>query len=476
MVKVIQIKNKKGEVTNIDVDDEDHSWLSKYTWNIKKPDKNAKGGAISTKYKENGKEIHGTMHIMIMKEKTKNTPAEKYVVTYKDKNYLNNTRENLEYVSISAINQAKDKKEGTTSNYKGVSFYKDRENFVAAFGGKKLQGSYATPEEAAKVYDLHVLKTLGKDATTNGFVTWDSLSEELRKEITENIEKNMETEVLTKLDKLNLLSAEINEKLTTYAKKKKITYNSENQAIIKTNKKQEIIVDADKWHELSVIKWSIDDSGYVITDINKNKIDMQDYLMNNSDKNSKVENINQIKTDNRMENLRFADNSKNSHNRPKSEKASSMYNGVTKRDNKYEASIKKNSINYSCGTYSDEKLAALAYNIKASELYGSHANINKLPEDFVTANIDELTKKLKERQELKENKTTLQGISYRKDNNCWRVQLNYDKKSHDRSGFATEREAIEGYNKLINELISKIEDIPENMTKIRQLEKKMKTI
>jgi len=413
-----------------------------------------------------------------MKEKTKDIPSKGYVITHKDKNYLNNTRENLEYNSRSASNQGKDKKEGTTSDYKGISFYKGRKGFVAAFGGKKLPGSYKIPEDAAKAYDLHVLKTLGKDANTNGFVTWDSLSDASKKEITENIQKKAEeAEVLSKLDIINLMYDEVQKKLTTAAKNKKITYNSENQAIIKTRKKIDIIVDADKWHELSVKPWRIDGTGYAITDINKTTITMQNYLMKNSNNNIVVDHINSIKNDNRMENLRFATPSQNSHNRKKSENATSKYNGVSKHNNNsYQVSIKKAGVPYHLGSYSDEKLAALAYNIKASELYGSHAKINELPEDFVAANIDELTKKLKERQELKENKSNLQGISYRKDNNCWRVQLNYDKKSHDRSGFATEREAIEGYNKLINELISKIEVIPGNMKKISELEKKIKTI
>jgi hypothetical protein len=475
MVKEIIITNKKKVVTKVLVDDEDHLWLSKYSWHIKKPDKNAKGGSISTTYIENGIEVHGTMHIMIMKEKTKDISPEDYVVTHKDKNYLNNTRENLEYNSRSASNQGKDKKEGTTSKYKGVSFYKDREKFIAKHSRKHL-GTYETEEEAAKVYDLNVLKTYGKDIQTNGFITWNDLSDETKKEITENIE-NSKTKVLTKLDKLNLLSEEIQKKLTPEAKNKKITYNSVNQAIIITHKKQEIIVDADKWHELSVKPWRINSGGYAITDTKSSTIDMHNYLMNNSDKNSKVDHINKNKKDNRMENLRFATSSQNSHNRKKSENASSNYNGVSKNGDKYNVAIKKDGKNYSCGTYSDEKLAALAYNIKASELYDNYSNLNELPEDFVAANIDDLTKKLKESQELKEkNKNNLPGISYRKDNNCWRIQITHDKKPYDRSGFSTKEEAIEGYNKLLNELISKIEDIPGNMNKIKQLKKKIITI
>jgi hypothetical protein len=469
MVKEIIITNKDKVVTKVLVDDEDHLWLSKYTWYIKKPDKNAKGGCISTKYKENGRDVHGTMHIMIMKEKTKDIPPKDYVITHKDKNYLNNTRENLEYNSRSASNQGKNKKEGTTFDYKGVSFYKDRRRFIAKQGQDNL-GSYATQEEAAKVYDLYVLKKYGKDIETNGFVTWNDLSEELKKEITENI---MKTKVLTKLDKLNLLSEEIQEKLTHAAKNKKITYNSENQAIIKTHKKQEIIVDADKWHELSVKKWRINDGGYAITDTKNSPIAMQNYLMNNSDDEIVVDHINKNKQDNRMENLRFATNSQNSHNRKKSENATSKYNGVTKNNNSYLVSIKKDGARYNLGSYSDEKLAALAYNIKASELYGNHANLNKLPEDFVAANIDELTKKINTAKDITSQYT---GISFRTDTNNWRFRFTYCKKKYERSGFKTEKEAVEAYNISVNNLLSELEVIPENMNKIRQLKEKFITI
>ncbi len=86
-------------------------------------------------------------------------PPEDYVMDHIDGNTMNNSRDNLRYTTLKDNNQNKAKQENT------VSFYKDRKKYVAAFQGNKL-GTYKTAEEAAEIYDMYVLKTLGKDAKT----------------------------------------------------------------------------------------------------------------------------------------------------------------------------------------------------------------------------------------------------------------------------------------------------------------------
>ena len=49
-----------------------------------------------------------------------------------------------------------------------------------------------------------------------------------------------------------------------------------------------------------------------------------------------------------------------------------------KHRNKWEAKIMKNKKPYYLGHYNTEKEAAIAYNSKATELYGEFANLNVL--------------------------------------------------------------------------------------------------
>lgn len=97
----------------------------------------------------------------------------------------------------------------------------------------------------------------------------------------------------------------------------------------------------------------------------------------------KIDHINRIKTDNRIENLRIVSNQQNSMNRGpvKSKKRTSLYKGVYfyRRLAKYMARIGFNRKTIFIGYYETEQDAARAYNAKAKELYGDHAYLNEVP-------------------------------------------------------------------------------------------------
>lgn len=84
--------------------------------------------------------------------------------------------------------------------------------------------------------------------------------------------------------------------------------------------------------------------------------------------------------DNRKCNLRFVTSSQNGMNRSNYENKTSIYKGVhwDKNRNKWKTEIKLNRKARHIGRFDDEVKAAHAYNIKALELFGEYAVLNKI--------------------------------------------------------------------------------------------------
>ena len=95
-----------------------------------------------------------------------------------------------------------------------------------------------------------------------------------------------------------------------------------------------------------------------------------------------VDHINRIKTDNRIENLRWVNQSENMQNVPKLQRNKtnkpSKYKGVSwsTRGNKWVAFISLNSKNKNLGYFDKQEDAAKAYNEEASKIYGKNAFVN----------------------------------------------------------------------------------------------------
>ena len=91
-----------------------------------------------------------------------------------------------------------------------------------------------------------------------------------------------------------------------------------------------------------------------------------------------IDHINRDKTDNNVENLKWASRSTNNHNRIF--KKTSIYKGVSwnKTFEKWQSAVQRNKKRYHCGYFDDEHEAAEAYNSKAIELYGDNASLNTI--------------------------------------------------------------------------------------------------
>lgn len=105
-----------------------------------------------------------------------------------------------------------------------------------------------------------------------------------------------------------------------------------------------------------------------------------------------VDHINLIGTDNRRENLRTCTNAENLQNKRRYKNCKSQYKGVHVRDRmrfkkttdewvidkNIRARIRLNGVLIHIGSFKTELEAAHAYNLKAIELFGVFANLNKV--------------------------------------------------------------------------------------------------
>jgi hypothetical protein len=278
-------------------------------------------------------------------------------------------------------------------------------------------GHYSDEIQAAKVYDTYAYLKYGKEALTNGLVNYDDIKDidintliyKKTRELPNNIsmDKNsykvqisyngnifmgFEPSLDKAKNKLKIFEKEI-EKIKLKEKeehfKKPIIRNEEGQAILNIyDKNKNIInsvpVDDDKWHDLTQYKWS-KRLNYYQTNINGKLISLHRYLTN-AKKDEIVDHINNngnTVNNHMLENLRISNISGNNHNKTKSNNKSSQYIGVNFQKYRYCTKIVKDYKIYRLGNYKTEIEAAIAYNLKAKDLYKEFANLNIIPEEFL---------------------------------------------------------------------------------------------
>ena len=138
------------------VDDEDYERISKFRWHARQRN-NTWYAVRYTSTKTIG------MHTEVLR-----TPVR---IDHKDRNGLNNQKENLREATHSINNQNRQKfKIESSSKFKGVHWLSRDGKWVAGYGldNKWFRiGAFKTELEAAKAYDKKVLEVYGEDACTN---------------------------------------------------------------------------------------------------------------------------------------------------------------------------------------------------------------------------------------------------------------------------------------------------------------------
>ncbi len=119
----------------------------------------------------------------------------------------------------------------------------------------------------------------------------------------------------------------------------------------------------------------------------------------------------------------------------------SKYLGVSMLNSgRYVACVTKDKKRYSCGTFDTELEAAIAYNIKCRELYGSIAKLNEVDESI----------EIKRRNKKKASK--FYGVSYDNAKQRYRVIVTVDGNRKQIGTFFNEQDAALAYNKFVTDM------------------------
>ncbi len=166
-----------------------------------------------------------------------------------------------------------------------------------------------------------------------------------------------------------------------------------------------------------------------------------------------IDHINRNPLDNRKCNLRFATKAENSYNRDNYMSATSIFKGVTFRkcDKLWEAKIRHNGSYYYLGRHKTERNAAIAYNIKAKELFGEFAKLN----DVIASaeELIEINNKINHRTKCTERSSKFFGVSFGKNEKLWISRITHNKIVYKLGNFIDERSAAIAYNNKAIELL-----------------------
>lgn len=149
------------------VDDEDYERVNKYYWYL---DNN---GYVRTHTANKLPSVYLSRFILNLENpppELVQPPSKRFEIDHRDRNKLNNQKDNLRICKRFQNSRNKEKSITNTSGYKGVHFCKREGKFQARIyldDYRKSLGYYFTAEEAARVYDHAAKKYFGEFAVLN---------------------------------------------------------------------------------------------------------------------------------------------------------------------------------------------------------------------------------------------------------------------------------------------------------------------
>lgn len=332
------------------------------------------------------------------------------IVDHRDKDRCNNLLSNLELSDYSKNAQNRTKASGTKSKFIGV--YPEGTGFVVrCASGKLCDGWYKDEIHAAYAYNLLALQKFPGTTNLNpvdkpiDFVPW--VKKQKKTDLPKGIsltgrntykvgykgkqigQSRFYEQALAMLDAAKKQDEEASGKLLEEHLAKQIQRNEKGEAIIIASQRGKnpitVIVDDDKWHELSLIKWhKCSSKNYIGGLVKGQRVQMHRYLMNCKDPKLIVDHINNDIHDNRVQNLRIVDASGNSQNAKLKKVSKSGLRGVTKRRNKFLAHVSYLGKSFTIASYNSPEEAAYCYDQFVLTVHGIGAAINnvQMPQNF----------------------------------------------------------------------------------------------
>ena len=493
----IPVSSPDDEPGSALVSEEDHVLVSKYKWH-------ARYGRNTMYVQGNvdGKIIR--LHRFLMGTKSN------FVIDHLDRDGLNNTRENLRFVTLGQNSQNSQNRAGT-SEFRGVSWSTQVKKWHVKCGGDHI-AYFRDEDEAARSYDEAVLRKYGRNAVTNFFIKDEDIEIIINQERSVKDSKILPRGVTKKAEertyKASLTWDGVSYKLGRFETPEKAheayleKHTQLSQTALQRHYQIQIareeesgiakidiydqakvltaiaLVSDEDWHRLSLVKWSESD-GYALGSFDGVQTSMHKVVVSAAVAPGLViDHINRNRLDNRRENLRVVTPSDNSQNRDVSKNNTTGYVGVERKKNnsRWSARISKEYIEYQLGSYDHPILAAVAYNIQALKLYdrpfmnsiyGEIVTDMQHAQDIVfkgkptydmrkvTESIDGMT--LSEGSTSKKRDGTAskyKGVTKSCGKNRWNAEIAKDGQRHKLGVFSSEESAALAYNSKAIELFT----------------------
>jgi hypothetical protein len=386
---IINYTNKSQEIIKILVSEEDFKELNKFKWYLRN---NYVCCKINNKM--------WSMHRYIMIKILNSNITSKIPIDHINNIRYDNRRINLRISTHSENSRNKNKKENSTSQYIGVSYYKKTGIWKMSIkipNSKPFMAYYKNEHWAGYHYNLCCIQYKFNTAKLNiisnekieGFEFYvKRKSKQVSKNIifTNRYELRLYSKyigsylTLEEAERVRDLKKEENEKIKKdIINNTPITYNKDGECIMEIfdkykNKKCETLIDEIIYYDLMKINWYCDEDGYIKN--NKNTR-LHRYILNYTGKHV-VDHIDNNKLNNKLSNLRICTAKQNSMNKSSSKNSSSKYVGVSynKLSNKWMAYIIIDGFNKYLGLYITELEACIARDKATKLYYGEFGNLN----------------------------------------------------------------------------------------------------